>query len=173
MQVPPLILHINTCMRNNKLIKHRHRGQLPLAVERHPKDYKGYPFITLIYVRQRRIVYNNHHYLMLVDNYVDNEIRGYVLDLCGQEQVDETMILTTAFEWFYNNKDNWPLSIEFSKRNMTHESSKIYKVFHVNSISKVVGPVSVFRMHPNHYPRRQRAIFDANAVQQIYQFKGA
>lgn len=109
----------------------------PLIIEAYPKDYSGYPFITLIQ-------YKKQHMLTIVDNIYEDVIKAYVLDLCIPEGVSEEKIITVAAEWYKTNKDLFPLSIEFSKRGMTTQTSKIYREFNIEFISRIIGPVPSF-----------------------------
>lgn len=112
---------------------------VPLVVEPYPKDYTGLPFLTLIQFRKQPM-------LVIVDN-VDSElIKAYVLDLCGPEQVDEEKIILAASEWYTTNKEKYPVSIEFSRRGMTGEASRIYRTFDVEFVSRVIGPAPEFPM---------------------------
>ena len=85
----------------------------PLIIEEHPEDYDGYPFITLIQYT------NDQEIITIVDNSNDKSISAFVIDLCAQEKVDEKILITIASEWYYSNaKNQYPLSIEFSRRNL-------------------------------------------------------
>jgi hypothetical protein len=110
-----------------------------LIVEPHPKEYRGYPFITLI-------MYRKHHILTIIDNSDQQNIYGYVLDYCNAENIDEEILILTAAEWFETNKTKYPLSIEFSKRGLTKNFSKIYKTFNIEYVSRVIGPLPHFPM---------------------------
>lgn len=116
------------------------RQQTPqLIIESHPKEYKGYPFITLI-------MYRKQHLLMILDNSCGNKITGYVLDYCGAENVDEEKLILLAADWYEKSKLLYPLSIEISKRGLTSNFSKIYRTFNVEYISRVIGPMPHFPM---------------------------
>jgi len=110
-----------------------------LIIEPHPKNYKGYPFITLL-------MYRNQHILTIVDNSDKNNIYGYVLDYCAAENVNEEVLILTAVEWYQENKTKYPLSIEFSKRGLTKNFSKIYKTFNIEYVSRAIGPIPYFPM---------------------------
>lgn len=113
------------------------KTKTPLIIEAYPKDYSGYPFITLIQYRKQ-------HMLTIVDNVFENIIKAYVLDLCSPEGVDEETIILIATEWYKNSKNLFPLSIEFSRRGMTAQTSKIYREFNTEFISRIIGPVPKF-----------------------------
>lgn len=128
----------------------------PLIVESHPKDYIGFPFITLIQYRKQPM-------LAIVDNADDQVIRAFVLDLCGPEHVDEEMVIRTAAEWFENNKSNFPISIEFSRRGMTCVTSKIYRALNIEFISRVIGPIQKYPLSTvKSLKRRRRKPISAN-----------
>lgn len=123
--------------------------QAPLIVEPHPTDYTGYPFITLIQ-------YNKEHLLTIIDNSDDSLISAYVLDLCGPEAVNEEHIINIVNDWYTNRRDKYPLSFEFSIRNMTDTATKIFKTFNTDFITRVIGPLPVFKMAAEKNIRRRK-----------------
>ena len=136
----------------------------PLIVEPHPAEYGGFPFITLIQYRKMPM-------LAIVDNTDASTIKAYVLDLCGPEHVNEEMLITVAAEWHDNNRDNYPLSIEFSKRGLTPVTSKIYRSLNVEFVSRVIGPAPSFPMTlVKSTKRRRRKALPASVVVTIEQF---
>lgn len=114
-------------------------GSVPLIIEEHPVDYMGYPFITLIQ-------YRKNHVLSIVDNSDDDNIKLYVLDLCGPERVKEEKVIEIAAQWYEKNKNQHPLSVEFSRRGVTSETGKIYRTFNVEFVTRVIGPLPRFEM---------------------------
>lgn len=122
---------------------------VPLIIEPHPKDYTGFSFITLIQ-------YRKHPMLAVVDNMTDDIIQAYVLDLCGPEEIDEETILSIISDWFDNNRNNYPISIEFSKRGMTNQMSRIYRTLNVEFISRIIGPICKFPMDSVRSVKRRR-----------------
>jgi hypothetical protein len=132
--------------------KKRVRGNpSPLIIEDHPASYleEGHPFITLIQHR-------NQHILTIVDNADDKTIKAFVLDLCGPEHVDEEKIITTAATWYYVHKQRYPLSIEFSRLGMTPETSKIYRTYNTEFVTRVIGPLPKYEMEEVASIRRRR-----------------
>lgn len=115
------------------------KSAVPLIIEPHPKDYSGFPFITLIQYRKQPM-------LVIVDNADEEVIRAYVLDLCGPEQIDEEAVILTATEWYNTNRVNFPISIEFSRRGMTQFTSRIYRALNVEFVSRIIGPVPKYPM---------------------------
>jgi hypothetical protein len=115
------------------------RRSLPFLVQTHPVDYDGYPFITLILHKYR-------HVITIVDNVDTNNVKAYVLDLCGPEGVNEEMVITVASEWYEDNRNRYPLSIEFSRQGLNDETCRIYKTYNNDSITRVVGPLYVYPM---------------------------
>ena len=105
----------------------------PLIVEAHPVEYSGFPFITLIQYKKQPM-------LAIIDNVTESEVRAFVLDLCGPEHIDETLIMAIAQQWYNENKSNYPLSVEFSKRNVTSVTTRIYRVLNIEFISRIIGP---------------------------------
>ena len=124
--------------------------KFPLVVEPHPEDYDGYEFITLIR-------FNDESYLNIVDNINKKYIYGYVIDLCGPEQFDEEELIKIAYEWYYSNGDRYPISVEFSKRGLTDKASNILRVFPLDYVTRVIGPLPHFNMDgPNRVRKRKR-----------------
>lgn len=120
-----------------------------LVIEEHPDNYNGYEFITLIR-------YNDQHFLTIVDNIIDNSIRVYVLDYCNQLMIAEEDVISIANEWYENSRDKYPISIEFSKRFMGSEMSKIVREFNIDFITRVIGPTYTYPMTGNKKVRRRK-----------------
>lgn len=134
---------------------------VPLIVEPHPKDYVGFPFITLIQ-------YRKHPMLTIVDNASDDIIRAFVLDLCGPERVNEELIIQVASEWYTNNRANFPISIEFSRLGLSQHTSKIYRSLNVEFVSRVIGPVPKYPMsNVKSVKRRRRKPISLAAIVQL------
>ena len=124
--------------------------KFPLVVESHPPDYDGYEFITLIQ-------YNDDAFLVVVDNVTKKYIYGYVLDLCGPEKIDEEMFIKIAFDWFKSNGDRFPISIEFSRKELTGQTEKILRAFPLDYVTRVIGPLPQFNMDgPTSIRKRKR-----------------
>lgn len=121
----------------------------PLIIEPHPVDYSGFPFVTLIQYRKQPM-------LAIIDNIDDSVVRAFVLDLCGPEQVDEEMLISTVAEWYDTNRSSFPVSIEFSRRGLTPTTSKIYRALNIEFISRVIGPVPKYPMNATKSVKRRR-----------------
>lgn len=115
------------------------KTSVPLIVEPHPRDYSGFPFITLIQYRKQPM-------LVIVDNADEENIKAYVLDLCGPEHVNEEAMISAASEWYTTNRALFPISVEFSRRGMTPMTSKVYRALNVEFVSRVIGPVPKYPM---------------------------
>lgn len=116
----------------------------PLITEQHPSTYKGPPFLTLIR-------FNDKDYINIVDNVINNEIVAYVLDLCPKEfdyrpEIREHALIQIAYEWFETSQKDYPISIEFSRRGINLEASKILRRFQVDYVTRVIGPLPRFEM---------------------------
>lgn len=109
-----------------------------IIVEKHADTYTGYPFISLIQCKQRSVI-------TIIDNSDDKQIKSYVLDLCGTENISEHALILAANYWFENNVDLYPVSIEFAKNDLLESASKILKIYNIDTITRIVGPVF-------HYP---------------------
>lgn len=127
----------------------RKRQSVPLIVENHPDNYTGYPFITLIQ-------HHENHLLTIIDNADEKNIRAYVLDYCGPEQVDEELVILVANEWYSNNSELYPLSIEFSRRGLRDQVQSIYRKFNINFVSRLIGPLLTFPMNETYNTKRKR-----------------
>ena len=117
----------------------RHINFQPLIVEEHPKDYNGYEFITLI-------KYDGKNYLTIVDNITSDKVIAYVLDYCSSMNIDEEKIIKIANFWYENNRNSYPISIEFSKHNVDRDMAKVLKSFSTDYIVRVIGPVYKYNM---------------------------
>jgi len=122
---------------------------VPLIVEPHPADYDGYPFITLIQHR-------NEHILAIIDNASEKSIEAFVLDLCGPEKVNEEIVIAIAAEWYQESGDRYPISVEFSKRGVTSETSKILRSYKVDFVTRVIGPLLKYPMDTVKSVKRRR-----------------
>lgn len=111
----------------------------PLIVEDHPDDYNGYAFITLIQ-------YNDDNNLTIVDNSSKKFIDCYVLDFCQTVGIDEEFVISVADQWYTNNREDYPISIEFSKLGITGNMSKLLRSFSIDFVSRVIGPLPHFPM---------------------------
>jgi len=125
------------------------KNQVPLITEEHPDNYSGYPFITLIQ-------YRDDDYLSIVDNFNKKIIGAYILDLCSAARVDEKQLISVAVEWYNNNRENFPISIEMSRRGMIKESHSIYRTFNVDYVKRVIGPLPQYKMTEVVNIRRRR-----------------
>lgn len=113
---------------------------VPLIIEPHPENYHGYTFITLIR-------YNDSNTLNIVDNIVSKSMHTYVLDLCAPSDINEIDLINVAGEWYNSgNYKLYPLSLEFSRLGMSSISNKILRVFPVDYITRIIGPVYEYPM---------------------------
>jgi len=141
-QLKPIIQKIRTSLEPRKTV-------VPLIVEPHPKDYTGYPFLTLVQYRKNPM-------LVIVDNADDEVLRTFVLDLCGPEGIDQEMLFQTALYWYEHNRANFPISVEFSKMGLTHQTSRIYRALNIEFVSRLIGPVPKYPMHTIKSIKRRR-----------------
>lgn len=131
--------------------KKRTKNAVPLIIEQHPEEYNGYPFITLLQYRKQ-------HMLTIVDNWDDRVIRAFVLDLCGPEKVNEEAVINAAVHWWEQTDKQYPISIEFSKVGLTTEVSRIHRVFNVEFVARVIGPLPQFDMSEVYSIKRKKRI---------------
>lgn len=127
-------------------------SDFPIKVENHPAEYDGYPFITLIR-------FNDEPNLAIVDNIHKKHLDAYCLDMCLPTGIDEKMILKVANYWYHTSRDEYPISIEFSKRGLAPLASRIMKSYSIEYITRVIGPVPFFEMGtPSKVRKRKRKI---------------
>jgi len=136
----------------------RSKHTMPLVVEKHPSDYTGYPFITLIKFRQ-------DHILTIVDNSDSKVISSYVLDSCGPTKVNEETLIAIADEWYRENRNNYPISIEFSRRGVVDQFAPILQTFNVEFVSRIIGPLPSFNMDTPVCVKRRRRKMIASGVE--------
>jgi hypothetical protein len=120
-----------------------------LVIESHPIEYTGFPFLTLLQ-------YNKQKLLTIIDNSDDMCIKAYVLDMCGPELINEEIILEVASIWYAENREKYPISIEFSKLGLSGISSKIYRTFNIDYVTRVIGPIATFNMKSTKNVRRRK-----------------
>lgn len=135
--------------RATKTSKAERKNAVPLIVEQHPIEYTGFPFITLVQYRSQPL-------LAVIDNADGDVVRAFILDMCGPESVSEDTIVNVVSDWYENNRANYPISIEFSKRGMTAMTSKIYRVLSMEFVSRVIGPMPVYPMSQVKSIKRRR-----------------
>jgi len=122
----------------------------PLIIEQHPKDYTGFPFITLLQ-------YHKTPLLCIIDNADDSVIRTFVLDMCGPAGVNEEMIVMAAQNWHEEGLyANYPVSIHFSKLGLNSEAAKIYRSINIEFVSRAIGPVPKYPMTTTKSIKRRR-----------------
>ena len=122
-----------------------------MILETHPTSYNGYPFITLMQI-------NSQHILAIIDNYDKKNVKAYVLDYCEASRVDEGSVINTACDWYQEGSPSYPISVEFSKRNLTSEVAAIYRTYSIDSIIRVIGPMYTFDVETVFKVRRKRKI---------------
>lgn len=125
-------------------------NNVPLIIEPHPENYSGFKFITLIR-------YNDQDTINIVDNIVDGQILTYVLDLCGPLGINEIPIIETANSWYSSGSyKKYPLSIEFSKLYLSNEVNKILRVFPIDFVTRLIGPIHEYKMSGHSKCRKRR-----------------
>ena len=140
-----------------QLKKIKGNSDFPITVEDYPVDYNGYEFITLI-------KYNDEVNLGIVDNVSKRHISAYCLDLCNPQGVSEADVIAIAQQWFISNQNNYPVSVEFCKNGIETDTSKIVKVYSIDYISRIIGPVFYFEMNnPIKTRKRKRKVPKENA----------
>jgi len=111
-----------------------HKKITKLIREDYPSNYTGYNFITLIQ-------FNGEKSLSIVDRVTEKNINVYLLDLCLAKNVDEQEVLQIALDWSESDRKNFPISFEFARLNRTDDMSKIYRVFNIDFVERIIGPL--------------------------------
>jgi hypothetical protein len=129
--------------------RNRKANHMPLIVEPHPTEYNGYPFITLIQYRDK-------HHLTIVDDATEKIIDAFVLDLCTPEGLNEETIIGIVANWYEENSERYPVSIEFSRRGISGNMSKILRTFNIDFVTRVIGPLPKFNIMETFSIKRRR-----------------
>ena len=122
---------------------------VPLVIENHPSNYKGYPFITLIQ-------FKDEVWLTVIDNISKKYINAYVLDLCTTELIDEGEFIQLASEWYLHHKEKYPMSVMLNKMGLADQVKQLYKSFNIDYVKRVIGPVYDFKMSAQPQIRKRR-----------------
>lgn len=123
--------------------------------EDYPSSYKGYKFITLVQ-------FNEEKYLSIVDRLTDKTLSAYLLDLCGAKNIDEEQILSVAYDWSISPRKSFPISYEFARLQMTDSVTELYRVFNVDFVERVIGPLPDLEMSKATVKRKKRKIIPKN-----------
>lgn len=126
-----------------------------LIIEPHPENYTGLPFITLLQFRKE-------HYLTIIDDSDDEEIKALVLDLCDPSEINKEMVLEIAIEWFKTSR-HVPLSIFFSMQGLSHIVEKIYRTFNTECTTRVIGPLPRYNMDQAPVVKRKKRKFPTDS----------
>ena len=122
---------------------------VPLIVEHHPKQYKGFPFITYIQ-------FHNSDVLAIVDNVHNKQLQCYVLDLCQPEEIDEAALIEVASRWYENNSRRLPLSVFINQLGLDVQANKIYRTYNIEFITRIVGPLFTYPINEVTVTRRKK-----------------
>lgn len=122
---------------------------VPLVVENHPKQYKGFPFITYIQ-------FHNSNVLAIIDNIHNKQLQCYVLDLCQPEEVDEVAFIEAATRWFESHSHRLPLSVFLNQLDLQDSTNKIYRTYNIEFITRIVGPLFTYPINEVVVTRRKK-----------------
>ena len=111
---------------------------VPIVREDHDAAYTGKPFFTLI-------LYQDTPYIAIVDNYHNKHINCFVLDFCEAYYIDINVILNVAESW-WGNKTDQPFSIYLSVNGLSSIVQPIFRTFHEDHVTRVIGPLPMFEM---------------------------
>lgn len=139
--------------------------QFPLIIEEHPNNYNGYEFITLVNYIDKR-------YLCIIDNVTKKHIVSYVLDSCAVNNVCEKEVIDIAYEWYTDESKNYPISIEFSRLGISEDMSSILRLFSIDYVTRVIGPLPKYDMTgPIKVRKRKRKPIPANMEYTVKRIK--
>ncbi len=93
---------------------------------------------------------------MIVDNVDEKNIDAYVLDLCGPENVNEEKLIEVVYPWWNDRRYDFPVSFEFSRLGITNQVSRIFRSFHIEYVTRVIGPLPLFEMDEATKIRRRK-----------------
>lgn len=110
---------------------------VPLIIENHPKQYKGFPFITYIQ-------FHNSNVLAIVDNVHQKQLQGYILDLCQPSEVDESVLIEAAIEWYSSSSHRLPFSVYMNQIGLGDSTAKVYRTYNIEFITRIVGPLFTY-----------------------------
>lgn len=113
--------------------------KIQLIPESYPENYNGYKFISLI-------KYNERSQITIIDNVISDNIHAFVLDECQALNLDETVLISYAEDWYSKESDKLPFSIFLSKNNIGMEYYNTIKCFPLDFVSRVLGPLFIFNM---------------------------
>lgn len=113
--------------------------KIQLIPESYPENYNGYKFISLI-------KYNERSQITIIDNVISDNIHAFVLDECQALNLDETVLISYAEEWYSRESEKLPFSIFLSKNNIGMEYYNTIKCFPLDFVSRVLGPLFIFNM---------------------------
>lgn len=122
---------------------------VPLVVENHPKQYKGFPFITYIQ-------FHNSDVLAVVDNVHNKQLQCFVLDLCQPEEIDEASFIEIAARWYQDHSHRVPLSVYMNQLGLDNSTNKIYRTYNIEFITRIVGPLFTYPINEVVVTRRKK-----------------
>lgn len=135
--------------------------KIQLIPESYPENYNGYKFISLI-------KYNERSQITIVDNVISDNIHAFVLDECQALNLDETVLISYAEDWYSKESDKLPFSIFLSKNNIGMEYYNTIKCFPLDFVSRVLGPLFVFNMGNPMKVKRKRKKDIPNNIEIVY-----
>lgn len=135
--------------------------KIQLIPESYPENYNGYKFISLI-------KYNERSQITIVDNVISDNIHAFVLDECQALNLDETVLISYAEDWYSKESDKLPFSIFLSKNNIGMEYYNTIKCFPLDFVSRVLGPLFVFNMGNPMKVKRKRKKDISNNIEIVY-----
>jgi len=121
---------------------------VPIIKEEHGDNYSGAPYLTLVSYKHEPLV-------MIVDNYANKTLSGYVLDYCEAQMININTILKVAEVW-WEQKCIEPFSVSLSRAGIADSASLLYRSFQEQHIIRVIGPVPVFELNKIYGTKRRK-----------------
>lgn len=121
-----------------------------LKVEPYPSHYEGFQFLSLIQ-------YNEKNILLIVDNILNNNVIGFVVEQCYANSLDPEVLLAKATAWRDQGLHlQMPLSIFLARYNLLDDYSVILKSYPIDSVSRIIGSIHKFEMKKSTRIRRKK-----------------
>lgn len=120
----------------------------PVVKEEHSSEYTGKPYFTLV-------MYQNNPYIVIVDNYINKTINGFVLDYCEAYSINMNDIINVAELW-WNSNCSQPFSIFASQCNLSETIQPIFKTFPEEHVNRAIGPLPIYQMNTVYNIKRRK-----------------
>lgn len=124
------------------------REKKKIIIEHHNDSYNGYPFVSLIQYKK------HNFYVCIIENVNNKQLKAYALDWCDAEKINESAIIESAVKW-YDQGCLFPISVQFAKDSINYDTSKIYKIFNLDNIDRIIGEIYYYDLLPKKIKKRK------------------